>query len=723
MPRHLPPPFCAIAESNIDHWIQFSYVEADLAPLPSPPSIDIVNFMAHDTELKVMTESTHMRTSVTRRPLLLLAALVLFLAGCGARIDTLLTVDNAGEGSRVMTLTLNSEDLEDVSGSIEDIDASISTHLPEVLEYDGISEVDGGYTTNFTFTFTDADDYRDKVRELLNAGDIPVDDDALVFNTSTDKFVSGVTLIETYTSADLLDWLFDGMEADGILDPADRSNAWEMGETTVLYNDVEYDSYERVSLDKSVDNGFRNAKSTISFTDAGFHREIVFSIDSKAQYTSNQELYDEHFAELEDAGLSVTKDDSSTGVSWTVSFDAEDDAQMVSKSNTAFSSEESVFTSSTTYEDGFIATKIESYAECSAVCAGGVDAENVMETITPPAGSTQADTGYPEEGYYWPGEALSTTFTTLLPLEDVSTTLTVDPEGPVSSTFKFSVPSDKISGMSEQIADSLIQGGGGDVNSEEQEDNTHFSVRISGEDAAQFANAYSTWSGMEVQFAVTEIDSSSPGDYEISGWLPTPDFVIDGDVPMAGKITVEGGYRLNDSLPTEPGDREGDATVAGTFDATGLSFNIVVDKRPSILPWILLGLAVIVVAAIIILVVLRSRKNRASQPVYYPGGPGPQGMPPYPHEAGQYPQQAGPYPQQMNQPPHGVQADQQGTGDPGQQAEPYPQSYPPASTAPYPVASASDTDAPPAPESPGDLEGQDDASGDDRRDTDRYPTT
>lgn len=560
-----------------------------------------------------------------RHPWIALAAiLTLILAGCGAKIDTLLTVDTVGKGSRVMTLSLDKEDLENVEGSVEDIDASINTHLPEQLEYAGITEEGETLTTSFTMTFEDADDYRDQVQQLLNAGDIAWSDDNLTFNTSTDKFSSGVTLIETFSSADLLTWLFNGLASDGIISASDQSSAWEMGETTVEYNGVEYESLDRVSLDKRVDNGFIKADSEITFTEGGFHREITFGITSKAQYTSNAELYDEHFAELESAGATVTKDDSSAGVSWTVAFDAANAEELVDMTNKVLSSEESAFSVETVFADGALKTNVSSYAECSAICAE--ELQVMTEKINPPADSHEAEIEQPAMGSYYPGEPLTTTFTTELPLEDVSMTFTIDPEGPASSIFRFSLPSTTIAGMTQAIADSLVQGGGGDVNSEEMEDNTVFSVKIEGETIDDFNAKYSTWADMPVDVSVIDVsDQEWGGDYQIMGSLPTPAFFISGSIPVAGEVHVDGNYTINESIPPSPQAGEDGTTLTGTFDATGLNFDFVVDKKSSALLWILLGgaLLLLIILAAIILLARKRKKGGQEQAMYAapPAGP------------------------------------------------------------------------------------------------------
>ncbi|MDO5723612.1 MAG: hypothetical protein Q4P33_04335 [Flaviflexus sp.] len=589
--------------------------------------------------------------------------LAVFLAGCGAKIDTLLTVDATGKGSRVMTLNLSADDLEEISASIDDIDTSIAQHLPEQLEYSGITESGDGYSATLTMTFTDADDYRSQVQQIFNAGDIPWDENSLIFNSSQEKFVSGVTIIETYTSADLLAWLTNGLVSDGLLDEGNVSNAYELGQTTVSYDGVDYDSFNQVTLDKRVDNGFTDVSSIISLTETGFHREFTFGIDSKAQYTSNSDLYDGHFSEIEELGAQVSKDDSSTGVSWTVAFDAADPAALIDLSNKILSSEESVFTAETAYDSGSITTTITSYAECSTICASGSSATSIRETIVPSTDSSQAGDPPVVETPYSPGTPLETTVRTPLPMENVGLELNLDPTGAVSSIFRFSLPSAEIAGMSQDIADSLLQGGQGAVNSEEQEDNTVFSVKISGDSPEEFTSNYSTWAGFDVNFTVEDVsDTELDGDYYVSGTLPLPGFFSDAEIPVTGTVRIDGGYEINDNLAPVPQAGEEGNTLTDTVQAGGLNVEVLLDKKPAILPWILLGLALILIPAIMIFFIIRKRKKVAAATTNYPVQP--EGHYPY---RGADPS-AGAYPQAPGGPPVA----------PGEAAHAQPPIHPPA---------------------------------------------
>src|SRR5690625_7766025 len=87
-----------------------------------------------------------MENSLLRRWKAFLAATLamIVLVGCGARIDTVLTVEKDESGTREMHLTLSESDFEEyVEGSVDDLEAVIKENLPEQLEVSDITTDDG----------------------------------------------------------------------------------------------------------------------------------------------------------------------------------------------------------------------------------------------------------------------------------------------------------------------------------------------------------------------------------------------------------------------------------------------------------------------------------------------------------------------------------------------------------------------------------------------------
>lgn len=115
-----------------------------------------------------------MKTATKKRSLwaVLITIFALVLSACsGATLKTELNLDDANKGSRVMNLTIeNSSDNSDsVKGGNDAIDASIKKHLPEGLEFSGITTEGDTAKGTFTIKFDSVDDYRKKVEGLLKA--------------------------------------------------------------------------------------------------------------------------------------------------------------------------------------------------------------------------------------------------------------------------------------------------------------------------------------------------------------------------------------------------------------------------------------------------------------------------------------------------------------------------------------------------------------------------
>lgn len=303
-----------------------------------------------------------------------IAVVALLLSACGARIDTQLTVDRSGAGTRVMTLTL-SEDQDSLQGGPEAVDASIRRHMPaDVVEYSGITTGPGGeLVATFTVPFEDTADYRSRMIALLAAGD-QVWEQGNRFVVEQSRFVNGAEIEETFTSADLLTWMFNGLLEDGVVAESDASDMWELGDTTVVYDGISYGSSDRISFYELVDRGFDRISMETELVEDGYYRMLEYWLDSQAEYNAAAEQFDEFFDALSDQGAEVGIDTSGVGVRWLVGLWADDPEGMAALTDLALMSEETVFRVDRGVLPGDPATeqvRITEYAECSAICSTG----------------------------------------------------------------------------------------------------------------------------------------------------------------------------------------------------------------------------------------------------------------------------------------------------------------------------------------------------------------
>ncbi|QGQ17995.1 hypothetical protein GC089_00350 [Cellulomonas sp. JZ18] len=440
------------------------------------------------------------RTAPLRRTLAAVAAglLVLVLAACGARIDTQLTVDTTGAGTRVMTLTLD-ENQDSVLGGTAAVDASVQRHKPAEVDYSGLTVGPAGeWVATFTVSFADPEEYRAKMIALLAASDQTwSEENAFVVEQS--RFVQGARIEERFDSDDLLRWMFDGLLVDGVVDPSNENDMHELGTTTVTYDGVAYDAGSPISFSRVQDRGFDAVELATSWQDEGYSRVVTYRLDDKAVYKSAQDVFDGFFAEVEEAGAAVEQDTSQVGVTWTVTLTAETPTDLVEVTNAVLLSEETAFdVRSEPAEDDPATSRISvlDYAECAAICSP--DAPAVVETLTVPAEyALVGGTGVQQEdGVRFPMSSGDEpqTFHAVHRFRSVRTELSLGLTGAVTWTGRFVADAQTAETVGDGF-ETLLAPSGEDARLavDTGDDGVTYTVTVEGDDADDFSAAFATW--------------------------------------------------------------------------------------------------------------------------------------------------------------------------------------------------------------------------------------
>lgn len=280
-----------------------------------------------------------------------LAAFMLFLcAGCGGVVDTVLTVDTAFAGSRVMTVTVPADDLEKVTGGSELLDRVAAENCPSTLAYAGEIPEEGGYRQTFTLTFTDREDYLAKVRELLNANLAEGEEAAeptLTFETENSLFKKGVRIEESFTSVDLLAWYRVALRESGAISESE-SNWYEFGDNTLTVNGETYnsDSGRLMSVDEQERRCLDDCTvETDMNTDGSFVRRIALEADNDLVKTLQAEGTDlqAYLEALNPADGTFTVEEGSYETVYRYEFPAADVAQLVEKTNAILKTDQNSF--------------------------------------------------------------------------------------------------------------------------------------------------------------------------------------------------------------------------------------------------------------------------------------------------------------------------------------------------------------------------------------------
>lgn len=561
--------------------------------------------------------------TTSRVKLVAIAALVLLLTACGVRIDTQLAVDASGAGARVMTLTL-SDNEDALIGGVEAVDASIRRHLPEGVEYSGIArDTDDALVLTLSVPFSSADDYQQTMASLLTAGDLawPEGD---TFTAVQSDFIQGVHLEESFSSGDLLAWMFAGLVADGVVAEENEGDMWELGETTVDFNGVSHESSNPISFSQVADKGFSGVDMTTSFGPEGLTRDIAFTLAQKAQYNSDPALYDGYFAALTEAGLAVEVDASSTGMAWTVGLSADDAEGLAALTNQALSSEETAFTVTPGADGGTpmtLLTEITDFAECSAICSP--EAPPVTDTIALPEGNlvedydaVVTDAGL-ELTLAGPGAATAT-LVRPVSFESTDVELEIARDGEITWSAELTLPTADVEVVGEDVETALASDGEGDVSVSEDDGKTTYTVVLTGEDAAGFQAAFQRWSGSQGAYLAV-VDAQGSGffrtHYLLEGALPLAD-VLGASLPADGvdyTLSLPGGESFVDGpdVYTAPADAATDGSSATFRLSDGESFSFEVTGTP-IGAWIVYGVLAALLLALAAVGVLFRRQVRST---------------------------------------------------------------------------------------------------------------
>lgn len=294
------------------------------------------------------------------RKWLILGVFVLILsvcAGCGATVDTEMTVDADFSGSRVITLTIATDDLEYITGGFAALDTVVKDNLPEQLTYASADVTDGKAMT-FTLAFTDVEDYRTKVAALIAAGTTQEEKDdndvlvpEVVYDRNESVFKKGVLFEENFTSVDLLDWLREALRTTGIVTESE-SYWYETGTNTLKLEEWEDSTSGSFSLNDQDNSCLSSCEVTTEVSiDNQFVRTIVFTADSDTV----QELADkdcilkDYFAALAPEGCeyaAVEDEDEYEYYEYTYTFTIRtaDAADLVAKTNAILQTEANALT-------------------------------------------------------------------------------------------------------------------------------------------------------------------------------------------------------------------------------------------------------------------------------------------------------------------------------------------------------------------------------------------
>lgn len=542
------------------------------------------------------------RQRMTRRSIGRVAASVVVmvsmfvLAACGAVIDTALTVKADGSGARTMVLTVPADDAAKISGGAAAIDASVRKRLPKPVEYSGATDTGGVITATFTIPFASDDAYRAAVQTVLAAGSQSGES---VLEISDSRLKKGIAVDESFDSADLLEWAFDGLVDDGVVSSGDAGSMYEIGTTTLTYEGKTTTlSSGSISHEQMDDAGFTDVTMATTVTNieaTAFERTVTFTADAKAA-KANKKTYEAFFAD-DLAGLDVKKSGEGT---WTVTI-AGDAAAIEKATSQAMQAESTRFAverTSAKNDPITLLIDVDDHTSCANVCAAEVrslvDAFSAPDGFDPRTAEIRTSADEPA------------TFVYALPVREVSSKLDVGLFGALALTIDVAVDSDVVQLAPDGFTAVLDPGDHGALAEATADGVTTYTATITGDDAAELNANLTAWAP-GAMLAVQDI----PGNpfVDVQGYALA--FSLDNLVPghpvssSTAAVTVPFGHSVGDGDGYQVESGIGGATVTSRPDSPSVSVAV---SAPSLLS--LIGGAVLlalIVGGVLALVLNRGR--------------------------------------------------------------------------------------------------------------------
>lgn len=282
----------------------------------------------------------------------MIALLGALLAGCGADVSTVMSINTADggfSGSRVITLLIKNEDLDSVTDGMAGLEKVLKANIPGDLTYAVSAPSESQSQIDFTLEFTSLDDYKAKVTNILAANAENEIVPEIVFEKDDSVFCTGIQFNENFQSFDLLRWYFNALEAAEIISES-SSNWYELGSDKLVIDEEEVDDYasnHQYAYDAVEERYLSSCQvDTVMNIDGTFDRTISIEADSYdlEEMAEQMEDFEGYMRSVAPKGVTFSAEagDSSTIYKYTIT--GVNAKQIVKMTNAVLQTEGNTFT-------------------------------------------------------------------------------------------------------------------------------------------------------------------------------------------------------------------------------------------------------------------------------------------------------------------------------------------------------------------------------------------
>lgn len=232
--------------------------------------------------------------------LALISALV--LAGCGADVNTQLSLNDDYSGQRQFILTMAEDDVESLSGGIEAAEQALEIHAPDQLIFEGIEPEEEGYSATFTMSFDDVEEYRQDLTALLDASNVAAADRGMNVEVDEQQLVTSIEFEEDFYNDDLMGWASEALIDEGVV-PTNTTVLTSNGAAEVLFDDEEVStstSLPRINFSLTDDRRFDELGLDFEIAESGEFRTSMTYLVSPDHTAAQNEFVDHRVEQLND---------------------------------------------------------------------------------------------------------------------------------------------------------------------------------------------------------------------------------------------------------------------------------------------------------------------------------------------------------------------------------------------------------------------------------------